>query len=177
MISSEQKCAIVIIDPQARLMPVIHEEAKIAKVIRDLAKFADIADIPVVVTEQKKLGETLPEISDEIPGFKAIEKTSFSCFGCDGFCSELDRLNPDVLIIAGVEAHICVLQTALDAIGKYEVHVISDAVGSRTTQNRDAALDRMRSKGVVISTKEMLFYEILKTAESPNFRQVLPLVK
>ncbi len=177
VITDEKKCALIVIDAQTRLMPVIHDRENVSRVILDMVKFANIVDMPIVVTEQQKLGDTLPEIQGEINDFQPITKISFSCFGCDEFRVRLDKLNVDALIITGVEAHICVAQTAFDVLEKYDVHVINDAVGARTIHNCNTALDRMRGEGVIISSKEMFFYEMLKTAGSPHFKKVLPLVK
>ncbi|WP_028315326.1 isochorismatase family protein [Desulfatibacillum aliphaticivorans] len=177
MIKESSKCALVIIDAQERLMPVIANNEAIAKTMQDLVRFANIMEIPVLVTEQQKLGPTLEEISGLIKDFQPISKISFSCFDCEEFSAALDKTGADTLLIAGVEAHICVCQTALDALGRYDVHVIADAVSSRTDFNLQAALARLRQEGATVTTKEMLFYEILKKAGTPQFKETLKLVK
>ncbi|SHJ13308.1 Isochorismatase family protein [Desulfatibacillum alkenivorans DSM 16219] len=177
MIKESSKCVLVIIDAQERLMPVIADNEAVSKTIQDLVRFANIMEIPVLVSEQQNLGPTLEEISGLIKDFQPTSKISFSCFDCEEFSAALEKTGADTLIIAGVEAHICVCQTALDALGRYDVHVVADAVSSRTDFNLQAALDRLRQEGAAVTTKEMLFYEILKRAGTPQFKETLKLVK
>ncbi|MBI9075422.1 MAG: isochorismatase family protein [Desulfatibacillum sp.] len=177
MISESNKCALVIIDAQERLMPVIANREGVSKTIQGLVQFANINDIPILVTEQQNLGQTLSEISGLIKDFQPISKITFSCFDCPEFVEALEKAGSNTIIIAGVEAHICVCQTALAAMGRYDVHVVGDGVSSRSLLNMQAALDRLRQEGVTITTKEMLFYEILKQAGTPQFKETLKLVK
>ena len=177
MITPSNQCALVIVDAQERLMPVIANHEDVSKTIKQLIQFANIMNLPVLVTEQQNLGETLGEIKEAVQDFQPISKISFSCFDCQDFKAAVDKSGANTLIIAGVEAHICVAQTALDAVGRYEVHVVADGVSSRSGFNLQIALDRLRQEGVTITTKEMLFYEILKKAGTQQFKEVLKLVK
>ncbi len=177
MMKKNAKCALVIIDAQARLMPAVKDPVPVSRTIQDLVKFANIMDIPVIVTEQQKLGDTLPEIQELVTDFQPISKISFSCFGCPDFVTAVKKSGADTLIIVGVEAHICVAQTALDAVSRYDVHVVADAISSRSPQNLAVALDRMGKEGVIITSKEMFFYEVLRKAGTPQFKEVLALVK
>lgn len=169
---------LVLIDFQERLLPVIHErEACLANAIK-LASFAKIINLPVVVTEQNKLGGTVKALGNSLGNFKAVTKISFDCFGEAGFAERLDSLGRNTLILAGIEAHICVAQTALSALGRNNnVHLAADAVSSRTPANKQIALKRLDKAGAVISSTEMIIYELLAKAGTPEFKETLKLVK
>jgi len=172
-----EECVLVVIDEQERLMPVIAEKEKVLQNTCRILNLAAIAGIPVIVTEQEKLGQSLPEIVAAAIGAKTISKTSFGCFGSGEFYRIFKGLGRKALVLAGVEAHICVAQTALQALPSYKVHVVADAVSSRTLENKAAAVERMRQAGATISTTEMFIYEILQKAGTDEFKAALPLVK
>ncbi|MBW1740382.1 MAG: hydrolase [Deltaproteobacteria bacterium] len=176
-LANRKNCVLVIIDVQQKLVPVIEEARKIIENIVKLIKFSKILGFPVVLTEQQKLGETVTEIRGEIPDFQPISKITFSCFGSEEFRKHIRQLNRNTLIITGVEAHICVAQTALPAISDYTVHVVSDAIGSRSIHDWEIALDRMRHNGITITSTEMLIYELLVRAGTPEFKEALRLIK
>jgi nicotinamidase-related amidase len=126
------------------------------------------------------LGHTVPEIASLLPGTQAVDKTLFSCFGSDVFCSALKRLpgQRNTLLLCGMESHICVAQTALGALRDgYLVHVASDAVSSRAEWNWKIGLDRMRGAGAVISSTEMMIYELLRASSTAAFKELLPYLK
>src|SRR5438874_2219182 len=138
--------------------------------------------MPVLISTQyaKGLGGTVPEITSLLPETEAIDKQMFSCFGSDVFCSLLKRLpgNRTTLLLCGMESHICVMQTALGALREgYLVHIASDAVSSRTEWNWKIGLDRMRSAGAIISSTEMMMYELLRSSGVPAFKELLPYLK
>ena len=174
---SRENCALVIIDVQQKLVPVIAEAGRVIENIVKLIRFAKIVDIPVVLTEQQKLGETVAEIRGEIPGLQSIPKITFSCFGAGKFGEHIRQLKKNTLIITGLEAHICVAQTALHAISDYTVHVVSDATSSRSVHDWKIALERMQCDGITITSTEMLIYELLTRAGSPEFKEALRLIK
>ena len=174
---SREDCIFLIIDAQEKLMPVIYEKEKVTANIARLAQFCKITSIPVIVTEQQKLGSTLQDVKMHLTDHAAVEKIHFGCFACDGFEERIMESERKTLVLTGVEAHICVMQTALQAMTNYNVHIIADAVSSRTIENRDAALQRMRDAGATISTTEMFIYEVLQKAGTDEFKAVLPLVK
>ncbi len=147
------------------------------KIGGDSDRFAEIIGLPVILTEQEKLGDTLSEVLEARPNLQAIRKLDFDCFGCEEFVDEIRGLGKRTLILAGVETHICVAQTALHAAPDHTVHVVSDATSSRTEENWRVALDRMHQAGVVITSTEMAIYELLQRAGTNEFRAVLPLVK
>jgi nicotinamidase-related amidase len=172
-----QDSVLVVIDVQEKLMPFITGRDKVADNVVRLLKFSDILGLPVILTEQKKLGDTLPELLEARSGLQPIRKLDFDCFGCEEFVQELHKVGRNTLILCGVETHICVAQTALHAAPDYTVHVVSDATSSRTEENWKVGLERMRQAGVVITSTEMVIYELLKRAGTDEFRAVLPLVK
>ena len=176
LISSEDSI-LVVIDVQERLMPVISSKDGVIDNVVRLLEFSQIVGLPVILTEQEKLGDTLPEVFEARPDLQPIRKLDFDCFGCQGFLQEVRRIGRNTLILTGVETHICVAQTALHAVPDYTVHVVSDATSSRSRDNWKIALERMRQAGVVVTSTEMVIYELLQRAGTDEFRAVLPLVK
>ena len=113
----------------------------------------------------------------EIPGVDPIIKTSFNCFYCPEFSERIKKPGRNTLILAGVENHVCVAQTAIHALPNFNVHVVSNAVSSRTPENWSVGIERMRQFGAVITSTEMLIFELLRKAGTEEFRATLPLVK
>jgi len=148
---------------------------------RLLVRAAGILKIPALVSTQysKGLGATVPEIVSVLPQTDPIDKTLFSCFGSDAFRA-VKHLpgNRNSLLLRGMESHICVTQTALAALREgYIVHVASDAVSSRTEWNWKIGLERMRAAGAVISSTEMMIYELMQSSSSAAFKELLPHLK
>jgi len=174
---AREDSVLVVVDVQEKLMPVIAEKEKATDNLVRLLKFAQIIGLPLILTEQEKLGNTLPEIFEAAQLISPIRKLDFNCFSCQEFADQVRRLGRKTLILAGVEAHICVAQTALGALPDYNVHVVSDATSSRSRDNWKVALKRMHQAGVVITSTEMVIYELLQRAGTEEFRAALPLVK
>ena len=177
-----EHCALIVVDIQQKLLPPIFEKERLVKNSQLLIRLAGILKIPTLMSTQyaKGLGKTVPEIASLLPETEAIDKQMFSCFGSDVFCSVLKRLpgNRNTILLCGMESHICVTQTALGALREgYIVHVASDAVSSRTEWNWHIGLERMRSAGAVISSTEMLIYELLRSSGAPAFKELLPYLK
>jgi nicotinamidase-related amidase len=177
-----EQCALVVVDIQQKLLPPIFNKEALVKNSQLLIRLAKILDLPVMVTTQysKGLGGTVPEIASLLADVTAIDKLEFSCFGSDQFRSHLKALpgNHNTVLLCGMEAHICVMQTALGALNEgYLVHVASDAVGSRAESNWNIGLDRMKSAGAVISSTEMMMYELLRCSGTPAFKELLPYLK
>lgn len=171
---------MVVVDVQEKLLPYVIGKDEVLGNIQMLIKFAHIMDIPVILTEHypKGLGVTVSEIKEVLSEYEPKEKVIFSCYGSLGFTEKLKELGIKTLMIAGIESHICVQQTTLDAINcGYEVHVISDAVSSRTQRNLDIGIEKMRQFNAVISSTEMAMYEIMERADTKEFKEVLKLVK
>jgi nicotinamidase-related amidase len=174
---NRQDSVLVVVDVQEKLMPVIAGRDEVADNVVRLLKSSEILGLPVILTEQKKLGATLPELLEARSGLQPIRKLAFDCFGCEEFVEGVRKVGRNTLIFCGVETHICVAQTALHAAPDYTVHVVSDATSSRKVENWKVALERMRQAGVVVTSTEMVIYELLKRAGTDEFRAVLPLVK
>ena len=177
-----EQCALIVVDMQEKLLPPIWEKERLVRNVQLLIRLAGILKIPSLVTTQyaKGLGNTVPEIASLLPSNPPIDKLMFSCFGSDAFCSLLKRLpgQRTTVLLCGMETHICVMQTALGALREgYLVHVASDAVSSRTELNWRIGLDRMRSAGAILSSTEMMIYELLRSSGAPAFRELLPFLK
>jgi len=177
-----ERCALLVIDVQDKLLPPIFHKAQLLKNCQLLIRLAGILKLPALMTTQysKGLGNTVPEIAALLPESQAIDKHMFSCFGSDEFCSVLKRMpgNRNTVLLCGMESHICVAQTALAALREgYIVHVASDAVSSRTEWNWKIGLERMRAAGAVISSTEMMIYELLRSSSAPAFKELLPHLK
>ncbi len=171
-------CLLVIIDMQEKLFNVMEGKEALAANVERLAKFAGIAGLPVVVSEQQNLGPTIEPVAAALPaGAQTVEKIIFDCFGCAPFQEQLWEHDKSTLVLCGIESHICVAQTALSGLVGHQVHVIADAVASRAAANREVTLTRLANSGAVISSTEMFIYEVLREAGTDEFRQVLPLVK
>jgi nicotinamidase-related amidase len=176
------QCALIVVDIQEKLLPPIFQKDQLVSNSKLLIRAAGVLKIPAVMTTQyaKGLGKTVPEIASLLPETEAIDKDRFSCFGSDVFCTLLKRLpgKRNTLLLCGMESHICVMQTALAALREgYIVHVASDAVSSRTEWNWKIGLERMRAAGAVISSTEMMIYELMRSSSSPTFKEMLPHLK
>ena len=175
----KETTALLVIDVQERLMPVIHGQEQIFSSVNKLLRGAEILGLETIITEQypKGLGNTCKEV--EIGENKTlIEKVCFSCMQSEPVTEQLKLTNKKSLIICGVESHICVLKTTLDALKQgYEVHVVADAVSSRTAENKQIALDRMRQAGAFITSVEMVLFMLLDKAGTDEFKAISKLIK
>jgi nicotinamidase-related amidase len=174
---TREECVVVVIDIQDRLIPVIAERNLIVQNTLRILKFARLLDIPIVITEQEKLGSILTDIASEAVGVCPVVKVHFNCFMSEEFKRRIERFERKTLVLVGVEAHICVAQTALYALPSFKTHIVVDAIGSRTLVNRDIAVERMRQAGATITSTEMFIYEILQRAGTEEFKAGLQLVK
>jgi len=177
-----EQCALIVVDMQEKLLPPIWEKERLVRNVQLLIRLAGILKIPALVSTQyaKGLGNTVPDIASMLPDTLPIDKLMFSCFGSDVFCSLLKRLpgQRTTVLLCGMETHICVMQTALGALRDgYLVHVAADAVSSRTELNWRIGLDRMRAAGAILSSTEMMIYELLRSSGAPAFREMLPYLK
>ena len=176
----EKNCCLVVVDVQGKLAQLMHDKDGLFKNIRILIQSAKILNIPILWCQQvpSALGPTVPEIAELLIGSQPINKSSFSCAGCEEFNDKLDQLGRKQVMLSGIETHVCVYQTAIDLLAKgYEVYVIADAVSSRMLDNKQIGLNRMAAVGVRISSTEMALFELLKSAEHPCFKQIAKLVK
>src|ERR1700693_4268942 len=177
-----EQCALLGVDIQEKLLPPIFQKEQLVRNSKLLIRAAGALKIPAMVSTQyaKGLGNTVAEIASLLPDTVPIDKDRFSCFGSEAFCTLLKRLpgNRNTLLLCGMESHICVAQTALAALrGGYLVHVASDAVGSRSEWNWKIGLERMRAAGALISSTEMIIYELLGGSGTAEFKQMLQYLK
>src|SRR6516164_5263334 len=177
-----EQCALIVVDIQEKLLPPIFNKGELVKNSQLLVRLAGILELPILVSTQyqKGLGNTVAEIASLLGDTQPIDKLQFGCFGCTEFRSALKSLhgNRNTLLVCGMEAHICVMQTVVGALTDgYLVHVASDAIGSRVRWNWDIGIDRMRAAGAVISTTEMMIYELLRASGTAQFKQILPYLK
>jgi len=176
-----ERTALVVVDLQEKLLPVIAGREHVVKNSLLLMRLAQILDLPVLLTSQyrKGLGEIVPEVRAAAPGVEPLDKVSFGCFGDEGFLNRLRSLSGrDQLVVTGIECHICVAQTVLGALDQgYQVHLASDAVGSRSEENYRTGLARMERAGALVSSAEMATYELLGRSDSAAFKRMLPHLK
>ena len=176
-----EDCALAVIDIQEKLLPQIFEKERVLRNAQLLVRLADILSLPIVVSTQyeKGLGKTVDEISSLLPNMKPVDKLEFGCFGNGEYCQAVGNLaNRTTLLLCGIESHICVTQTALGALSQgLNVHVAADAVSSRTELNWKIGLNRMQSAGAVLSSTEMMIYELLGKSWTPAFKEMLKHLK
>ena len=196
------RASLVVVDIQERLLPAIFEKERLVRNARVHIQGARILGLPVLLTEQYRqgLGPTVPEIAEAVAGSNAspavppsdsnclpcvpdhavhpIEKLTFSAVGVPAFDQALASAGVTDVVVCGIEAHVCVSQTCLDLLERqFRVFVVADAVSSRTAENRRLGLDRMRDAGATMVSTEMVLFELLERAGTPEFKQILPLVK
>jgi nicotinamidase-related amidase len=175
-----EKALLIIIDVQEKFVPVIFDFERVRNNCRKLIEGAKIFNIPIIITEQypKGLGQTIPELRHALSNAIKIEKTCFNCFSNEEFSSKIKELNKTDLIIAGIEAHVCVLKTVLNALEKnFKVHLIADAISSRKQLDFKIALKRMIQEGAKIASTEMILFQLLEKAEGEQFKQLRDLIK
>lgn len=175
-----EKSALLIIDIQEKILPVIKDHQLVVSNTLKLIKGCKVLGLPMFYTEQypKGLGHTLPEIKNELGNSELFEKMSFSCGGADNLFTKLSGLNRNQIIVCGIEAHVCVQQTVLDLLSNnFQVNVAADAISSRKEKDYTIALRRMENHGAEITTTESILFELLNICGTDQFRQVSKLVK
>ena len=184
MLLSVKRSTLLIVDLQEKLAPAVHELRRVLANVKILLSAARALGVPVLASEQypKGLGPTLPEISALLTSAGAprpvVEKTHFSCLAEPGFAEFLAPAPRDQIVLAGIEAHVCVLQTALDfkAMGR-DVFVVADACSSRTQANAELAYKRMRKNDIDVVSTEMVVFEWLHQAGNPAFKSLSALIR
>lgn len=172
----------MILDVQERLTPHIYDHENIVKKIATLVKGLQALDIPIMLNEQYKkgLGDTLPEIRELLEGdnAKSFEKVTFSACDTDESWNYLAQQNRSIVLLFGVEAHVCVMQTALDLLDNgMQPVIIGDAVGSRFPYDKKQAIRRIRRAGGVITTVESILFELCRSSKDPAFKTISNLIK
>ncbi len=182
MLATANNCQLVVIDMQAKLLNAMDDAQRQQVVSRSgiLLKAASLLDIPVLVTEQypEGLGKTDNTLVESIEDVAVYEKTCFSCLGQSVFSKTVEQSARSQYILCGIEAHVCVLQTALELIAQgQEVFVVEDAVCSRSAQNKQNALQRIRQAGGIISNMESVIFEWLRDARHARFKEISSLIR
>jgi nicotinamidase-related amidase len=183
MVLARDKTALVVIDVQERLFPAMDSDHReeVMRNIKVLAAAARRLRLPTLATEQypKGLGHTLQEVKEALPaGVEPIEKVAFSCWGVEGVRARLAATGARQLLLAGIEAHVCVLMSALDLLAEgYGVHVVADAVTSRTQANWRLAMAQLRQAGAVVTTTETVLFQLLGQADTDDFRELARLIR
>jgi nicotinamidase-related amidase len=168
--------ALIVIDVQERLFPAMDSDHReeVMRNLKILSAAAQRLQLPTLATEQypKGLGHTLPEMKAALPsGLEPVEKVAFSCWAVEPFRSRL-------VLVGGIEAHVCVLMSALDLLAAgYGVHVVADAVTSRTQANWRLAMDYLRQAGAIVTTTETALFQLLGKADSDDFRELARLIR
>lgn len=173
MLMNSRRSLLLIVDVQERLVPAVHEPATVVENCAWLVNLAKELAVPVLISEQypKGLGSTVAEIRDLVEEWELVEKVHFSCAAETSAREAIDEAGREQVIVAGTEAHVCVLQTVLQLLESgREVFVVADAVSSRVPQNAEAGLNRMRQAGAQIVTREMVFFEWLQKAGTDQFK-------
>jgi nicotinamidase-related amidase len=172
-----ERAVLVVVDVQEAFRKAVPDFEQIAGQAARLVQGAEAMGIPIVVTEQypKGLGHTVSELAVHLPqGLEPIEKTRFSAAEADGF----DLQERDQAVVCGIETHVCVNQTVLDLLDEdIEVHVVGDAVGSRTGANRELGLHKAEQAGAVLTSVETALFELLGGSDAPEFKEVQALVR
>jgi len=170
-----ERSAVLVIDVQERLFPHVHQHQHVLARIDLLLFAAKLMAIPVLLTEQyaKGLGSTIKEIREAIPGCRPLSKLCFSCVPAPGFKEEIAALRRDQLVLAGIETHVCVAQTALELASEGgDVCVVADATSSRRPLDAQIALRRLELGGLTVSTAEAVVFEWLRRAGTSEFKAI-----
>jgi nicotinamidase-related amidase len=175
-----KRTAVVLIDVQEKLLAAMPKGDQVAATIAKLLAGAKELDVPVLWCEQApdKLGPTVETLHPFLEGLKPVEKTHFSCFGEKKFRKRLDDVMPKQVLLAGVETHVCVYQTAAELLeADHEVQVVADCVTSRTEQNHELGLTRMAQLGATHTSVEMCLFELQRKASGDTFRAIHKIIK
>jgi nicotinamidase-related amidase len=171
---------LVIVDIQDRLAAVMHDKQKVIENCLHLIELAKLLNIPILLNEQypKGLGLTVREIREALLPYQPLEKVTFSCCRGGSFLESLSSLRRKKVVLAGMETHVCVLQTCLDLLkGGYVVHTVQDAMCSRTVDNFKAGTEFMRDAGAVITCTETVLFQLLEKAGTDEFKVISKRIK
>jgi nicotinamidase-related amidase len=169
---------LLVVDIQEKLWPFIHDKENVLKRALQAIEVAGRLELPILVTEQyvKGLGTTIPEVRaalERFDAYKPIEKIAFSCFGEPAFEDAFAESGIETLALVGIEGHVCVMQTALEALDReIDVFYIAEAVGSRDPRHKEEAVRRVLHCGAVVGSVEMFAFEALRGSKHPAFRDV-----
>ena len=181
MVINIEDSVLVVVDVQGKLAGLVHDHDVLYHNIERLIKITKILKIPIIWTEQapEKIGPTVDSIHDLLfPMIKPIPKKSFSCWNSEEFVKHLASTHHREIILTGIETHVCIYQTARDLHAHgYQVQVVADAVSSRNPVDRDIAIARMRQENMTVTVGESVICELLKSADHPQFKDVMTYIK
>ena len=178
MLLDRAKSLLLLVDMQERLVPVMNGAAEVTAQCGILLRGASALGVPILASEQfpKGLGPTVRELAELAP--RRLEKLEFSAYANSAIKDELTRADRPQIVLAGIEAHVCVLQTGLELVeAGFQVFVAADAVASRRPESREVALHRLGRAGVTLITAEMAVFEWLRSASAPEFRSISRLIR
>jgi nicotinamidase-related amidase len=176
----KEDTVLLIVDIQDKLAAVMKERDKVVRNNLHLIELAKMIHIPVMVTEQysKGLGPTVPEIREAVPLYRPVEKMTFDCCGQPAFLEELTAHKKRSVVLTGMETHVCVLQTCISLLrAGINVHVVQDAICSRTKENWKIAMEYMRDAGAVVNCTETVMFQLLKVAGTEEFKAISKRIK
>jgi nicotinamidase-related amidase len=176
---SVEDAVLMVIDMQGNLYESMQDKQFLSGNVQKLIRGMQVFGIPVIVTEQipEKLGPTIAPVAALLPG-APIPKADFGCCDEQKIMKALKAADSRQVLICGIEAHVCVYQTTVDLLRiGYEVHLVADAVSSRTVTNREIGIEKMRDEGALLTSTEMVLFELCRTARDPKFREILKIVK
>ena len=175
------RTALAVIDVQESFRPHIEDFDGLAARVARVVQAARLLGVPVIVTEQypKGLGRTAAEVRAALPeDFEPLENTAFSSCGAGGFASKLEESGARQVLLCGIEAHVCVNQTAHDLLaGGYQVHLLTDCVSSRTAENRRVGVEKIMRAGAIPSSTETALFELMRDARHEQFKAIQKLIK
>jgi len=174
------EAVLVMVDFQGRLAEIVNRSELVVPNALRMVRGCQALDVPILPTLQvpEKLGPILPELVSPLAGVVQISKAAFSALREPEFLLALDQTGRTQVLLMGIEAHVCALQTGLDLLDSgYQVYVLSDGVFSRTAENHQLALERLHDAGATVTSVEMALFELIRTAKHPQFRTISQLVK
>jgi len=175
-----ENSVLVVVDVQGKLAQLMYQKDALFENLQKIVRGAQILKVPILWVEQNPegLGPTIPEVAELLCGIEPISKLSFSCCASERFMQRLEALARRQVLLAGIETHICIHQTAMDLLQLgYEVQIVTDAVSSRTVANKQVGLGKIKASGGALTSVETALFELLRVAKGPRFKELLALVK
>jgi nicotinamidase-related amidase len=177
---NRENAVLVVVDVQGRLATLMHEKELFFENLIRIIRGAQVLNIPIIWNEQlpDKLGETIPQIKDILAELSPLVKNTFSCCGNVKFSDRLAALKRKQVLLTGMETHVCVYQTATDLLRQdYDLYLVADAVSSRSLENKKVGIEAITRCGARLTSVEMALFEMLRTAEGNEFKQIINIVK
>jgi nicotinamidase-related amidase len=179
-VAVKEESLLLVIDIQQAMLKVMPDWQEVGRRTIQLSRAARVLGIPIAVTEhyKKGLGETIPELAGELEGAAFLQKEHFSACLEPEFSGKIKSFGRRKIVVAGMETHVCVLQTGLDLMAAgFQVHLVEDAVGSRSERDRVTAVNLFRQAGAVVTSTEAVIFQWARRSNTDEFRKILPIVK